>query len=645
MPLRQNHLAKLSGMLTGWVSIVIGATVMALWFVRPVDLAVTVPTLFAMQFNTALCFVLSGSAMYLLQSNAPRPSILAASLAGLLAAATLAEHVFDVDLNIDQLFIEPFVTVGTNLAGRMAPNTALCFVLINAAILISGVLGRPSQIRIVLAAAVFMISSSALLGYLLSITTTHDWLPLARMSPHTAFCFVGLSTGLIFAGIGQLGYHPPVVAATLAAASYFLLLSLTYVELLRQEVLFTEELPATEHSNARSTLLAVLLLSGAVYAGLIAYAFRSSERSRKMAIQLDVSRKRLAAIIDTAVDGFITIDDRGTILSVNPACEKIFGYAVGEMIGHNIKMLMPAPYHDQHDQYLANYRTTGEAKVIGVGREAEGQRKDGTTFPVDLSVARIDLDHQVLYSGIVRDISERKQYEREILEANAELEEFAYRTSHDLRSPIASSLGLIWITHDMIRQGASVVELEPILTRIEQSFRKLDNLIQNIIFLTRTKVLDEPESTIAVARAVRETVDRLRPMDGGHLSTVHIDIPDTMVVRKKASRFQIILDNLLSNAIKFHDPAVQVPEIFVQASTVKGRFILSVADNGLGIPPADEPKLFQMFKRFHPQHAQGSGLGLYILRKSVEHLGGTVAYRRQDKGSIFTVTLPEENRR
>jgi len=144
---------------------------------------------------------------------------------------------------------------------------------------------------------------------------------------------------------------------------------------------------------------------------------------------------------------------------------------------------------------------------------------------------------------------------------------------------------------------------------------------------------------------VRETVDRLRPMDGGRLSTVHIDIPDTMVVHKKASRFQIILDNLLSNAINYHDPAVQVPEIFVQASNVKGRFVLSVADNGLGIPPADEPKLFQMFKRFHPQHAQGSGLGLYILRKSVEHLGGTVVYRRQDKGSIFTVTLPEENRR
>lgn len=280
---------------------------------------------------------------------------------------------------------------------------------------------------------------------------------------------------------------------------------------------------------------------------------------------------------------------------------------------------------------------------VGTGREINAQRRDGTTFPIELSVAKIDLGHQVLYSATVRDISERKAYERDILDANAELEEFSYRTSHDLRSPIASSLGLMSIIEDMIHQGVGLAEIQPVLKRIDHSFRKLDHLIQNIIVLTRTKVMDEPESAIAVARTVHETLERLRQIDGGRLSTVHVDIPDTMIVRRKASRFQIIVDNLLSNAIKFHDPAEAVPEIFVRAASVKGRFVLSVADNGLGIPPGNEPQLFQMFKRFHPQHAPGSGLGLYILRKSAEHLGGTVAYRRQDKGSIFTVTLPEEN--
>ncbi|HTO31087.1 MAG TPA: PAS domain-containing sensor histidine kinase [Pararhizobium sp.] len=632
------------GVAAGGLSIAVSLAVMSLWLLRPAALAKAAPLLFAMQFNTALSFLLTGIAYCLLFSGMPRLAVLPALLTAIFTTLIFFQHPLAVDLNVDRLFITPFFTNNAAHPGRMAPNTAFCFILINAAVIVTACLRRNSNARLICAALVCMISVTALIGYALSITTARDWLPLARMSPQTALCFFSLSTGLIFSGVEKLGYNQTIVAATLAAATYLLLLSLTYVELMRQEVLFTQELPAGENANARTTLLGVLLLSGSVFACLIVYAFRSAENSRRMALQLSESQKRLAAIIDTAVDGFITIDDRGRILSINPACERIFGYCADEMLRQNIRMLMPPPYRDEHDQYLANYRKTGEAKIIGSGREAEGQRKDGSTFPVDLSIARIDLDHQVIYSGVVRDISERKAYERDILDANAELEEFSYRTSHDLRSPIASSLGLIAIADDMIRQGAGVTEVQPVLSRIEQSFRKLDHLIQNIIYLTRTKMLDEPDTSIAVARAVGETVEKLHFTDGGRRTTVHIDIPETMIIHKKLSRFQIILDNLLSNAVKYHDPAEASPEVFVRASTIKGRFVLSVADNGLGIPMENETQLFQMFKRFHPTHAQGSGLGLYILRKSVEHLGGTVAYRRRDKGSIFTVTLPEDNR-
>ncbi len=633
------------GLGAGCLSMAIGVTMMSLWLIRPETLAKAVPMLFAMQFNTALSFLVTGGAYSLLFTSLHRQAILPAIFTAAFAAFILSQQLFAIDLNVDRLFITPFFTNGAIHPGRMAPNTAFCFILINAAVILTALLRRNSNARLVCAALVCMISVSALIGYALSITTAHDWLPLARMSPQTALCFFALSTGLIFSGLEKIGYNPAIVAATLAAATYLLLLSLTYVELMRQEVLFTQELPATENVNARSTLLGVLLLSGSVFACLIIYAFRSAERSRGMALQLSESRKRLAAIIDTAVDGFITIDDQGTILSINPACERIFGYSEQEMLRQNIRMLMPPPYHAEHDQYLANYKRTGEAKIIGIGREAEGQRKDGSTFPLDLSIARIDLDHQTIYSGIVRDISERKAYERDILDANAELEEFSYRTSHDLRSPIASSLGLVAIADDMIRQDIDVKELQPVLARIEKSFRKLDHLIQNIIYLTRTKMMDEPDVPITVASMVRDIVDRLNHGDGGGRASVHVDIAETLVIHKKLSRIQIILDNLISNAIRFHDPDEASPEVFIRASSVKGRFVLSVADNGIGIPREYETQLFQMFKRFHPQHAQGSGLGLYILRKSVEYLGGTVAYRRQDKGSLFTVTLPEDNRK
>ncbi len=635
----KEHRARRSGLLTGGAGIVVGIAVMTLWLVQPHDLAAAAPIVFAMQFNTALCFVFSGSAVCLLLAGAPRLSLGLAGLTTLFAAAMLTQHVFAIDLHIDQMLLKPFVAVGTSPPGRMAANAALCFVLINSAIMLSVLLGRTSTVRIVLAALVFMIATSALLGYLLSISTAHDWLPMVRMSPQTAFCFFCLSAGLIFIDIERLGYHPPVVAAALAAATYLLLLIITYVEMVRQEVLFSQELPAGEQSNARSTLLAVLLLSGAVYACLIVYAFRSAEKSRKMAAQLAESQKRLAAIIDTAADGFITFDRNGALLSVNPACESLFDYPADEMVRQNIRAFFP-PDGDPQDHAVATMDD-----FAGAGRERDARRKDGSRFTADLSVTRIDLGHQVIYSGIIRDMSERKAYERDILDANAELEEFSYRTSHDLRAPIASSLGLMSVVEDMIRQGAGLADIRPVLARIDQSFRKLDHLIQNIIVLTRTKMLDEPESPIPVARTVRETIERLRQTNGGRVSTVYVDIADTVVLRRKASRFQTIIDNLLSNALKFQNPAEPVPEIFVHAASVKGRFVLSVADNGLGIPPGTEPQLFQMFKRFHPQHAPGSGLGLYILRKSAEHLGGTVTYRRQDRGSIFTVTLPEENAR
>ena len=127
------------------------------------------------------------------------------------------------------------------------------------------------------------------------------------------------------------------------------------------------------------------------------------------------SEERLRAILETAVEGIITIDERGLIESFNPAAEKIFGYTAHEAIGKNIKLLMPAPYRQEHDGYLKNYRQTGHAKIIGIGREVVGQRKDGTIFPMDLSVSEVRLANRRMFTGFVRDITERKEAEKALL--------------------------------------------------------------------------------------------------------------------------------------------------------------------------------------------------------------------------------------
>src|SRR5689334_3185414 len=148
----------------------------------------------------------------------------------------------------------------------------------------------------------------------------------------------------------------------------------------------------------------------------------AEEKLDRAAVALDDSEQRLRAILDTAVEGIITIVENGIIESMNPAAVKIFGYKPAELIGRNINLLMPSPYHEQHDGYLAHYRRTGKAQIIGIGREVSGRRKDGTVFPMDLSVSEVNLTGQRLFTGFVRDITERKEAEKALLHFAAMVE-------------------------------------------------------------------------------------------------------------------------------------------------------------------------------------------------------------------------------
>src|SRR5690242_7144337 len=167
--------------------------------------------------------------------------------------------------------------------------------------------------------------------------------------------------------------------------------------------------------------------------------------NRQESSGLKDTEERLRAILETAVEGIITIDDRGIIESMNPAAEKTFGFSAAEVIGRNVSVLMPSPYREEHDGYLSNYLRSGDAKIIGIGREVVGQRKDGTVFPMDLAVSEVRLANRRLFTGFVRDITERKKAEarlaelaQSLAEKNKELETMVYIASHDLRSPLVN---------------------------------------------------------------------------------------------------------------------------------------------------------------------------------------------------------------
>ncbi|MCF3638544.1 PAS domain-containing sensor histidine kinase [Rhizobium sp. TRM95111] len=752
----------------GLICITLGSIVLGLWLAGARSLVATYPSPFLMQFNTALCFVASGLAFILSAGAMPRLAIALAAAVWLFCMLTLLQYPLGVNIGIDTLFLDPVVRPASGAPGRMGANSAICFILVSSGIATRAATKRNTRLQAGLGFVAGTIAAVALTGYLIDLDRAYAWSRLARMSPSIAICFVALGTGLVFIGPRSERHSRGRLVPAAAIITYFALLTFSLLEL-RRPVSTTALATFDWVLSVRTTVTYLLLTSGIIYIALIAYSQWNARRYRRTLDDLEGSEARLAAIIGNAVDGIVTIDRNGTILSANPACERIFGYRNDEMIGRNVKMLMPEPYHSAHDGYVANYNRTGEAKVIGIGREVEGRRKDGSVFPLDLAVAKVDLvdgviysgvvrdiserkamirdladsrerfaaviDNAVdgiisidaagtirsanpacerifgyrndemigrnvkmlmpepyhsahdgyvanynrtgeakvigigrevegrrkdgsvfpldlavakvelgdgiLYSGIVRDISERKRYEQELIEANTELEEFAYRTSHDLRSPIASSLGLIGIAQDLLKDGAHGA-LEGTLERMEKNFRRQDHLIQNIIVLTRNRLLDEAAQPIRVHEVVRETLESLSHLDHfGRLSIAN-HVGQELTIVNKPSKFQIVIGNMISNAIKYHDPQETAPTIEIRAERSNGTLCISVEDNGIGIPAESRHQLFRMFKRLHPNRAFGSGLGLYILKKSAESLGGRVLYEPREKGSRFAVELPEK---
>ncbi|MCJ8148256.1 sensor histidine kinase [Shinella sedimenti] len=620
--------------------LVVGIGMMTFWLMEPVDLAGHLPFLFGMKFNAALAAVMTGAALLLSARGLrtlPTLLLLVVLIYGVLA---LSQHVLAIDVGIDTLLNTPFMDIGTSRPGRIAPNTALCFILVSLALLLRIIRRKTDTVQVLLGLSAIIIAAAALVGYAIALDIAHDWIRFTRMSIPSASCFIALGMSIVFVDTEETGYHRSTLASILGLSTYLVLLAMAYYELARYETAFGITFTA-DTGNGRSTLTSLIVISGVLYGGLVAHLYFSSRRARRMADDLAESRARLAAVIDNAVDGIILIDDRGIILKVNAACTRIFGYGSDDMIGQNVKMLMPDPYHRDHDRYISNYQRSGEAKVIGIGREVEGRRQSGEIFPLDLAVARIDLNGATIYSGIVRDISERKESEHALIDANTELEEFAYRTSHDLRSPIASSMGLLKISRMMLADG-DLKGLAQTLQRMEKNFGRLDHLIQNIITITRNRLMEEEKSTISLRAAVSDAIDSLSHLEEFRRIRIENHIAAELTIISNPSKFDVIVGNMLSNAIKYHDPQEAQPRIDIRALRSAGGIRLSVEDNGLGVPPASRHLLFRMFKRLHPNRSFGSGLGLYILRKSAESLGGTALYEARDKGSRFIIELPVE---
>ncbi len=232
-----------------------------------------------------------------------------------------------------------------------------------------------------------------------------------------------------------------------------------------------------------------------------------------------------------------------------------------------------------------------------------------------------------------------EQRTRDLKHANEELEEFAYRTSHDLRSPIVSSVTLLSLADESINNGDTEAARSSI-SHAKKSLSKLEILISDILTLTRIGSANESDVYLTISEVIDDAISKLDHANGFEKLSIERDIRIEEGIMTKPSRLKLILENLISNAAKYHDPEEVKPMLKISCYQLAEELHLEFSDNGLGIREEYRHQVFDMFKRFHPRVAEGTGLGLYLMKRSAHMLGGEISYHPLEKGSLFRLIIP-----
>lgn len=392
------------------------------------------------------------------------------------------------------------------------------------------------------------------------------------------------------------------------------------------------------------------------------------------------SAKLLEAIIDNAIDGIITIDNRGIVESINPAASKLFGYDPEEVIGNNISMLMPEPDHSRHDEYIERYQRTGEKKIIGIGREVRGLKKDGTTFPFRLAVSEVHYKDKNIFTGFIHDLTKERAAEDELRKHAEELEEkvrertkdliklvseleraksdvslslekekelnqmksrFVSMASHEFRTPLSS----VQLSASLIEKYAERPDFQNIIkhtNRIRGAVQLLNNILNDFLSLEKLeagRVLVN-KSDINLVQLAEEITEEMQMIckKNQHIVYQHTGAVGMFYLDPHLIKSSVI--NLISNAIKYSGE-----NTFIEFTTeIKDDIcIICIKDNGIGIPVEDQKNLFEPFFRAHNTgNIPGTGLGLNIVKRYVELMDGELEYHSAiNEGAMFKMSFQQ----
>lgn len=352
---------------------------------------------------------------------------------------------------------------------------------------------------------------------------------------------------------------------------------------------------------------------------------------------LNNEQVRLRSIVETVVDGIITIDERGTIDSFNSAAEQMFGYAAEEVIAQNVSLLMPTPYEVEHEGYLAKYVATGEKKFIGVGREAIGRRKDGSKFRMRLAVGEFWLGQRRMFTGVVHDLTEQKQAEARALRSErlAAMGRMLSVLTHESRN----ALQIIQANLEML--GMEIEDRPDSLgyvSRIQTAQDRLQRLFEELREFAAPIPLDL--RTCNLGHLVGQVLNEMSPLHADKQVRLRAQA-NGVDLHCMADPFRMhqVFRNLLENSIAACPDVVSIKASWSQTELDDHPALrLSFSDNGPGLQAEPRGKVFEPF---FTTKSKGTGLGLAITKRIIESHGGQIAIGNNGStGAEFVITLP-----
>ncbi|WP_336972114.1 MHYT domain-containing protein [Alcaligenes sp. PF14] len=400
-----------------------------------------------------------------------------------------------------------------------------------------------------------------------------------------------------------------------------------------------------------STFASMVLSTFTITVTVLVTAANGLLRYRQLFLKMEESESHNRAIVDTAIDGIITINSHGTILDFNHSAERLFGWKAGEVLGRNVNMLMPEPDRSRHDSYLSNYLRTNDPKIIGVGRDVTGLRKDGSLLPMRLAVGKVRQPGDPLFVGFVTDMSRYKALTESLRQSAEKAEQaaqaktaFLANMSHEIRTPLNAIIGF----SDLMLNDQINAQQNKHLAIINQSAHSLLALLNDILDTTKLErgSVELEQVDFSLIELCNQVVASLRlAADAKNLEFRLNHAPELHQFYKgDPMRIQQVLNNLIGNAIKF----TQSGAVHVDVNPEPGRNTVSirVTDTGIGMTPEQLRHVFTPFTQADVSISRrfgGTGLGVSIARQLVDLMGGTLKVESTlGVGSVFEVRIPLE---